>query len=113
MEDVYAGIYRFINWRDDRVKESDYNLFWKDKGPIFVTGAPSAGMGYGELEEWKKILRNKYDQHSIVADPLFVDASQRDYRLQPGSPALALGFQDIDVGAIGLEDDYPSRFERA
>ncbi len=112
MEDVYAGIYRFINWRDDRVKESDYNLFWKDKGPIFVTGAPSAGMGYGELEEWKKILHNKYDQHSIVADPLFVDASQRDYRLQPDSPALALGFQDITIGAIGLEEDYPSRFER-
>jgi hypothetical protein len=36
-----------------------------------------------------------------VADPLFVDPSNGDYRLMDGSPAYALGFQDIPVERIG------------
>jgi hypothetical protein len=42
------------------------------------------------------------DAHSRVADPKFVDLAQRDFRLQPDSPALAMGFRPIDIDAIGL-----------
>ena len=42
-----------------------------------------------------------YDVNSIVADPLFVDAANGDYRLKPDSPAFKLGFQPIDVSRIG------------
>lgn len=42
------------------------------------------------------------DQNSIIADPLFVNAAGGDYRLQPGSPALAMGFLQIPINEIGL-----------
>jgi len=103
-----GSIYNFVNWSDDRVAASDNNLFWQPLGELTVRGAP----GVGSLESWQKLLGGKFDQHSLVADPLFVDAANRDYRLKPDSPALKLGFVDIDTSEIGLKADYPERFER-
>jgi hypothetical protein len=40
---------------------------------------------------------------------LFVDRKRRDFRLKPDSPALALGFQEIDTSEIGLKEDFPYR----
>ena len=43
-----------------------------------------------------------HDVHSIVGkDPLFVDPSARDFRLQPGSPARTLGIHSIDTSTVG------------
>ena len=36
------------------------------------------------------------DVHSVIADPLFVDASKYDFRLRKDSPALKLGFKPIE-----------------
>ena len=36
-----------------------------------------------------------------MADPLFVDVENGDYRLRPESPAFSLGFQPIPVEKIG------------
>jgi hypothetical protein len=36
-----------------------------------------------------------------VADPMFVDPDNGDFTLRPESPALALGFQPIDVSQAG------------
>ena len=41
------------------------------------------------------------DKHSVVADPQFTNAAKHDYTLQPGSPALKLRFQQIDLSTIG------------
>ncbi|MEY3449860.1 MAG: hypothetical protein RL749_1481, partial [Verrucomicrobiota bacterium] len=57
------------------------------------------------LAEWQK---KGQDLGSIVADPLFVDATNRDFRLKPGSPALALGIKSIDVSAMGVLHDDPA-----
>ena len=103
-----GSIYNFFNWSDDRVAVSDYNLFWQPLGELTVRGAP----GGGSLESWRKLLGGKYDQHSLVADPLFMDPANRDYRLQPESPAFKLGFEEIDITQIGLKVDFPERFER-
>lgn len=59
------------------------------------------------LSDWHKKYgreRDGYDTHSIVADPMFVDMANGDYRLRPESPALKLGFQPIDVSKIGIRN---------
>jgi hypothetical protein len=45
------------------------------------------------------------DQGSRIADPQFVDAKNRDFRLKPSSPAFATGFQEIDLSGVGLYGD--------
>jgi hypothetical protein len=37
----------------------------------------------------------------VIADPLFVNAGNFDFRLKPNSPALAAGFQQIDMSTVG------------
>ncbi|MFA6133725.1 MAG: right-handed parallel beta-helix repeat-containing protein [Phycisphaerae bacterium] len=98
--------YHFINWSDDRITESDHNLFWDRDGTVGISGEQK-----GSLENWKGILGGKYDQNSLVADPMFVAPERRDYRLKPQSPALKLGFQDIDLRGVGLTDDFPRHWD--
>jgi hypothetical protein len=57
------------------------------------------------LNDWQK---RGQDIGSVVADPLFVDSARRDFRLKPGSPALALGIKSIDVSAMGVLRDDPA-----
>ena len=91
-------LYHFYStWKLSKVKEADDNLFYHPGGDYYVKLGKS-----GEdvsLTEWRNI---GYDQHSIVADPKFVNRANRDYRLQSGSPAFALGFKQIDTSKVGL-----------
>jgi hypothetical protein len=50
------------------------------------------------LEAWRKMGK---DVCSVYADPLFMDAARRDFRLKPGSPAFKTGFVDFDQSDIG------------
>ncbi|MEI6502324.1 MAG: right-handed parallel beta-helix repeat-containing protein, partial [Armatimonadota bacterium] len=52
--------------------------------------------------EWQAL---GLDQHSVIADPQFVEAAKYDFRLKPDSPALALGFKPIDTSKVGLYGD--------
>lgn len=103
-----AAAYGFVNWSDDRVTASDQNVFYKPAGTVNIKGGPADG----SLDKWRKILDGMFDQKSIVADPLFVDLANRDFRLKPDSPALKLGFEPIDVTKIGLKTDFPARFRQ-
>ncbi|OGV62777.1 MAG: hypothetical protein A3K19_07575 [Lentisphaerae bacterium RIFOXYB12_FULL_65_16] len=52
----------------------------------------------------------------VDVDPLFVDPAHDDYRLQPGSPAFAVGFKPAPLDQIGLYADtlrasWPVRHE--
>ena len=50
---------------------------------------------------WQKWQERGHDRHSLVADPLFVAPRENDFRLQPNSPALTIGFQPIDLTHVG------------
>ena len=101
-------VYDFNNWSDDRVAASDANVFWNPGGEITVKGGPAANDWTG----WRALFGGKFDRRSVVADPRFVNPAKRDYRLRPDSPALKLGFRNIDTRAIGLKADFPKRFAR-
>jgi len=82
------------NWGNGNY-EMDNNIYWDARS----LDIPFAGMTFAE---WQA---KGFDQHSRIADPLFVDAPNRDFRLKPDSPALELGFQPIDASKIGLYGD--------
>ncbi|MEY3548539.1 MAG: hypothetical protein RLZZ552_906, partial [Verrucomicrobiota bacterium] len=76
------------------------NVYWDSSGrPVTFTDKKLP------LAEWQK---KGQDLGSLVADPLFADAARRDFRLKPGSPALALGIKSIDVAAMGVLRDDPA-----
>ena len=62
-----------------------------------------------KLKEWQAL---GYDQHSVYADPLFVDADKGDYRVRPESPAIKLGFKNFDPHEAGLLPDFPKQYTR-
>jgi Right handed beta helix region len=86
------------------VQECDYNLYFHDGSNQLKV----AGVAEDSYERWKEM---GFDAHSVVADPLFVNLREGDYRLRPESPAVRLGFQPIPVGRIGLHG-LPKPLER-
>jgi parallel beta-helix repeat protein len=55
-----------------------------------------------DFEAWQK---QGNDEHSLVADPQFVDYDADDFRLKETSPAFKLGFQPIPIEKIGPYQD--------
>ncbi|MFO7905321.1 MAG: PDZ domain-containing protein [Pirellulaceae bacterium] len=43
------------------------------------------------------------DEHSIIADAMFVDPLSGDYRVKQGSPALSQGFQNFAMDRFGVQ----------
>lgn len=107
------SLYFFVNWTDsnplryaepgDRLKRSEFNVFYNPDSRYSFYTVP----GIRGFADWQQLLNRRYDQHSLIADPLFMDRDNQDYRLQYNSPAYALGFQDIDFASVGLKPDFP------
>jgi membrane-associated protease RseP (regulator of RpoE activity) len=47
--------------------------------------------------------QSKRDEHSIVADAMFVDPANGDFRVKEGSPALKLGFVNFPMDQFGVQ----------
>jgi hypothetical protein len=62
------------------------------------------GGRWDEIEGKARPGVSLYD-NLVGEDPKFVDAEKLDFRLQPDSPAFAMGFQPIPVEQIGLYED--------
>ena len=86
---LFSGV-----WTDPNMR-IDHNLYYQTTGKPFSF----AGM---TLESWQAAGR---DAGSIVADPGFVDADTRDFRLKPNSPALQIGFVPFDASKAGVYGD--------
>jgi hypothetical protein len=83
------------NWDGDENYKMDWNLYFDarpDAKPDQVRVGPCT---------WEKWQERGHDQHSLVADPLFLAPRENDFRLQPSSPAFKLGFQSIDLSHVG------------
>ncbi len=82
------------HWNDENVA-IHHNLYWHAGGrPVDFAGKT--------LEQWQASGKG---QGSVIADPLFVDPAQDDFRLQPGSPAEKIGFQPFDYRRAGVYGD--------
>lgn len=83
------------NWSDDKYA-MDYNIYWDArKGEIKFAN--------WSFDEWKA---RGQDIHSLIADPLFMDPANYDFRLAPGSPAAKLGFKPIDLRNVGPDPRF-------
>jgi hypothetical protein len=78
------------------------NADWKLGGNVYWSTAGAPKFMDMDFAAWKT---KGNDVGSIVADPLFVDAANDDFRLRPDSPALKLGFKPIDPAETGLYGD--------
>jgi len=88
IEQMLGGVWKSGDWKVGR------NVYWS------TAGAPR--FADVDFEAWQT---KGNDVSSIVADPLFVDAANDDFRLRPDSPALKLGFKPIDLSKTGLYGD--------
>mgnify|MGYP002637051392 CR=1 FL=1 len=77
------------------IEKLDDNLYFlQGGGPLKV-----AGFEDSSFDKWRAA---GFDRNSIVADPLFVDPANGDFRLKPQSPAWKLGFKPIPFEKIGI-----------
>ena len=76
--------------------ESDYNTIYSHGSTLLIpyVHAP-AGC------QWSEWIASGKDKNSIIADPLFSDAVNGNYRIVPDSPAKIMGFKPIPVEKIG------------
>jgi hypothetical protein len=98
-----VGALTHENWeRSDCI--FDYNLYWNFGGnPVMFHERT--------FEAWQATGQ---DTHSIVADPLFVNAAAGDYHLKPGSPAERVGFKPFDYTRAGrITKTQPADVPRA
>lgn len=82
------------NWSNDHYAIQG-NVYW-DTRPGAADQLKFAGAS------WNDWHARGHDTNSVIADPMFVDTANFDFRLQPGSPALKLGFKPIDLRAVGV-----------
>lgn len=76
-------------WEDGHL-DMDYNLYWH------LDGEPKVGKH--SFAEWKKLK----EKHSILTDPLFVDAANDDYRFRSKKAIRKIRFQPWDYSQVGV-----------
>ena len=76
----------------DKIRyESGSNCYWNAAGKVDFLGRT--------LEAWQKA---GHEQGSLIADPLFAAPERGDFRLDPKSPALKLGFRPFNPTQAGV-----------
>ena len=94
-----------VIWKGGPLLTGDWSgrNFRLDNNLYFETTGQAVAFAGASLDEWRK--RTGQDRHSRVADPGFVDAEGRDFRLRPGGPAEQIGFRPFDFTRAGVYGD--------
>ena len=94
-----------VIWKGGPLLTGDWSgrNFRLDNNLYFETTGQTVAFAGATLDEWRK--RTGQDRHSRVADPGFVDAEGRDFRLRPGSPTDLIGFRPFDFTRAGVYGD--------
>ena len=101
--DPAASLFRISGARSTPA-ESDYNIFFC---PGECICRDSVIQGMPGVDTWEKWQEAGFDIHSIVGDPLFLDAANDVYLLDTNSPAFEVGFKPIDISEVGLRTKDP------
>jgi len=94
-------------WFKHSQDEVHTNIFMRSHAEIRVAGGGKRVDGnlfYSTNAAAKDAFPQfNWDAHSVVADPLFVDPAKGDFRVQDGSPALKLGFENFPMDRFGVK----------
>lgn len=80
-------------WAAGAKVKMNYNLYWN----VSSNAIDFAGKTF---DEWKASGK---DKDSLIADPLFENVQERDFRLKKGSPAEKIGFKAFDITMSGVQ----------
>lgn len=106
--DSNRPFFEFRDWQSDRLETMDQNLYYS-AGNLhmrFIGLTPSEEVTLNANASWLSPTGQTFDQGSAIGDPLFLDVSSGDYRLDALSPAHALGITEIDTSSIGVDSSY-------
>jgi hypothetical protein len=96
-----------ISYSKPGLLESDYNIFFCPGECICRDSVIQGMLGVDTWEKWQEA---DFDIHSIVSDPLFIDAANHVYFLDANSPAFEVGFKPIDISEVGLRAKRPETY---
>jgi hypothetical protein len=88
------GVLLGSTWKNDNFV-LDSNLYWDMR---LVANPNEIKFAGATLEQWRA---RGHDQHSLIADPMFLSPTQDDFRFKPNSPALKVGFLPFDLSRVG------------
>jgi hypothetical protein len=86
------GVLLGSTWKNDNFFDSNFI------GHAVVANPNEMKFAGATLEQWRA---RGHDQHSLIADPMFLSPTQDDFRFKPNSPALKVGFLPFDLSRIG------------
>jgi parallel beta-helix repeat protein len=90
-----SGILLGGNWSGDQY-QMDWNLYFDARPGAMPEQMRFAG---ATLAQWRE---RGHDAHSLIADPLFLNAKEYDFRLGTNSPARTLRFQPLELKQVGV-----------
>jgi len=100
---IYAGGYEYKVKQIGAFK-SDSNLVWSTAGKVLGAQDRFPSRIYEPNEpvlSWEEWQSQGNDQHSLIADPGFIDPANGDFRMPENSPAMQIGFKPFPLGQAG------------